>query len=109
MPPLRKHSPANVTQALGAAIKKAGGDHQRSATRTDFPLIMFISEIGAALINACNYKVTEWDSALVPYVSLAFPPSNVPSKASVVVREVLEQSTKEEGETVEVFDDEEEG
>ncbi|KAG0143678.1 hypothetical protein CROQUDRAFT_96004 [Cronartium quercuum f. sp. fusiforme G11] len=109
MPPLKKHSPADVAKALVAAIKKAGGDHQRSATSTDSPLIVFISEIGAALVNARNYEVTEWDSALVPYVSLAFPPSDASSKASVVVREVLEQSAKEEGDTVEVFDDEEEG
>ncbi|KAG0151914.1 hypothetical protein CROQUDRAFT_86122 [Cronartium quercuum f. sp. fusiforme G11] len=63
----------------------------------------------AALVNARNCQVTEWDSVLVPSVSLAFPPSEVSSKASVVVCEVLEQSAKEEGDTVEVFDNEEEG
>lgn len=109
MPPLKKHSPEDVAKALVAAIKKAGGDGQHAATSTDSPLVIFISEIGSALVNARNYEVTEWESALIPYVKLAFPPSVAVQKAPGVVREVLEQSAKEEGDTVEVFEDEEEG
>jgi elongation factor 3 len=109
MPPLKKHSAADVAKAVVAAIKKAGGPTQRAGTNVDSPLVIYISEIGAALVNARNYEVTEWDSALVPYVSLALPPSIATEKAASVVREVLEQSAKEEGDTVEVFEDEEEG
>lgn len=109
MPPLKKHSAADVAKALVAAIKKAGGSGQRAATSTDSPLVIFISEIGAALVNARNYEVTEWESALVPYVTLAFDPTIAVQKAPIVVREVLEQSAKEEGDVVEVFEDEEEG
>ncbi|EFP76036.1 translational elongation factor EF-1 alpha [Puccinia graminis f. sp. tritici] len=109
MPPLKKHSPADVAKAVVAAIKKAGGPTQRAGTNADSPLVVYISEIGAALVNARNYEVTEWDSALIPYVTLALPPSIATEKAASVVREVLEQSAKEEGDTVEVFEDEEEG
>ncbi|KAH9453859.1 hypothetical protein MJO28_006852 [Puccinia striiformis f. sp. tritici] len=109
MPPLKKHSAADVAKAVVAAIKKAGGPTQRAGTNVDSPLVVYISEIGAALVNARNYEVTEWDSALIPYVTLALPPSIATEKASSVVREVLEQSAKEEGDTVEVFEDEEEG
>jgi len=109
MPPLKKHSAADVAKAVVAAIKKAGGPNQRAGTNVDSPLVVYISEIGAALVNARNYEVTEWDSALIPYVTLALPPSIATEKAASVVREVLEQSAKEEGDTVEVFEDEEEG
>ncbi|CAH7673851.1 P-loop containing nucleoside triphosphate hydrolase protein [Phakopsora pachyrhizi] len=105
MPPLKKHSPTDVAKSLVAAIKKAGG----STLTTDSPLIVFMSEIGAALVNARNYEVTEWDSSLIPYVTLALPSSIAAEKAASIVREVLEQSAKEEGDSVEVFDDEEEG
>ncbi|KNZ57536.1 uncharacterized protein VP01_2134g3 [Puccinia sorghi] len=109
MPPLKKHSAADVAKAVVAAIKKAGGPDQRAGTNVDSPLVVYISEIGAALVNARNYEVTEWDSALIPYVTLALPPSIATEKAAAVVREVLEQSAKQEGDTVEVFEDEEEG
>lgn len=107
MPPLKKHAPADVAKALVAAIKKAGG--ATSQANVDSPLVVYISQIGAALVNARNYEVTEWDSALIPYVSLTLPSAIAAEKAASVVREVLEQSAKEEGDTVEVFDDEEEG
>nr|ANN11961.1 elongation factor 3 [Puccinia helianthi] len=109
MPPLPKHAPADVAKAVVAAIQKAGGSGQRAGTSVDSPLVRYISEIGAALVNARNYEVTEWDSALIPYVSLALPPAIAAEKSASVVREVLEQSAKEEGDVVEVFEDEEEG
>lgn len=109
MPPLKKHAPADVAKAVVAAIQKAGGSSQRAGTNVDSPLVVYISEIGAALVNARNYEVTEWDSALIPYVSIALPPAIATEKSASVVREVVEQSAKEEGDVVEVFEDEEEG
>jgi len=109
MPPLKVHSPADVAKALAASIAKHGGAEKRAGTNVDSPLIKYIAYVGAALVNARNYEVTEWESALVAYVTLALSPSVAAEKAPVIVREVLEKSAAEEGDAVEVFDDEEEG
>ncbi|PLW28857.1 hypothetical protein PCASD_20063 [Puccinia coronata f. sp. avenae] len=82
MPPLKKHLAANFAKAVLAAIKKAGGPTQQAGTNVDSPLVIYISWIGAAWINARNCKVTGWDYALVPYVSLALPPSIATEKAA---------------------------
>ncbi|PLW14842.1 hypothetical protein PCASD_15821 [Puccinia coronata f. sp. avenae] len=82
MPPLKKHSAANVAKAVLAAIKKAGGPTQQAGTNVDSPLVIYISGIGAAWIDARNCEVTGWDYALVPYVSLALPPSIATEKAA---------------------------
>ncbi|PLW33624.1 hypothetical protein PCANC_23913 [Puccinia coronata f. sp. avenae] len=82
MPPLKKHSAANFAKAVLAAIKKAGGPTQQAGTNVDSPLVIYISWIGAAWINARNCEVTGWDYALVPYVSLALPPLIATEKAA---------------------------
>jgi elongation factor 3 len=109
MPPLKVHSPADVAKALAASIAKHGGADKRAGINADAPLIKYIAFVGAALVNARNYEVTEWESALVAYVTLALSPSIAAEKAPVIVREVLDKSAAEEGDAVEVFDDEEEG
>jgi elongation factor 3 len=103
MPPLKKHAPADVAKALVASLKKTGVD----SLAVDSPLVVYISELGAALVNARNFEVTEWGSSLTSYVTLALPKDSV--AALIIVREVLEKSAKEEGDEVEAFDDEEAG
>lgn len=59
-------------------------------------------------MNARNCEATEWETALVPYITLALP-NDASDKAQDVARDILERSANETGEEVEVFPDEEEG
>lgn len=105
MPPLKKHAPADSAKALVAALKQVGVQ----SISVDSPVVVYIAELGAALVNARNFEVVEWESALAPYVSLALTKEGIADKAPTVVRDLLEKSAKQEGDEVEVFDDEEEG
>ncbi|KAI5475384.1 elongation factor 3 [Pseudohyphozyma bogoriensis] len=106
LPPLKHITPAQASVPLLEALKKADSS---STLTAEAPLIHYASSLVANLVNARNYEPTEWDTALIPYVSLALPHATRANAAGGVVREVLEASAKEEGEKVEVFDDEEEG
>jgi elongation factor 3 len=103
LPPIKVHTASEVSPHLVAAIKKV---HSSTPLNEDSPLVVYVSQIAANLINARNYEATEWESALVAYVSLGLPDAD---KAKEVVREVLDKSASAQGETVAAFDDEEEG
>lgn len=103
LPPIKVHTASEVSPHLVAAIKKV---HSSTPLNKDSPLVVYVSQIAANLINARNYEATEWESALVAYVSLGLPDAD---KAKEVVREVLDKSASAQGETVAAFDDEEEG
>lgn len=88
------------------AIKEVAAD---SALEVSSPLVHYIASLVASLVNARNFELTEWEVCLVPYVSLALPHSLRANAAAGIVRSILEASALEEGEKVEVFEDEEEG
>lgn len=103
IPPAKVHTAKETAPVVIAAIKKANAQTQMSA---ESPLIVYIAELVASLLNARNYEATEWDLALLPYVNLGVPEV---SKAQPIVRDILDKSAKVAGEAVEVFEDEEEG
>lgn len=106
LPPLRHQTPAGAAPLVVDAIKKVDSN---SHLDTSSPLVHYIASLTANLTNAHNFEPTEWESALVPYVSLALPHEIRANEAITVARQILEKSAVEEGETVEVFPDEEEG
>lgn len=103
LPPAAVHSSKETAPIVLAAIKKANS--QSPMTETS-PLVLYIADLAAALLNARNYELVEWETALVPYINLGVPEAD---KAQPIVRDILERSAKETGEAVEAFDDEEEG
>jgi len=66
-----------------------------------------VSNISRNLANARNFEATEWDSALIPYVTL-FKGSSA-EKAKTATRSLLNALARSTGEEAEVFEDEEEG
>ncbi|SCV72493.1 BQ2448_4032 [Microbotryum intermedium] len=106
LPPLRHQTTEGAAPLVVEAIKKTDPASKLDASA---PLVHYIASLVANLVNARNFEPTEWDSALVPYVSLALPHSIRANEAQTVVRAVLEKSASDEGEEIEVFPDEEEG
>ena len=88
------------------AIREVNAD---TPLETSSPLVHYIAGLVANLVNGRNFELTEWEVCLVPYVSLALPHSMRANSAGTVVRQILEKSALDEGETAEVFEDEEEG
>ncbi|CAO1624533.1 unnamed protein product [Parajaminaea phylloscopi] len=70
-------------------------------------LVEYVGQLSTNLANARNFEATEWDSALVPYLSL-FRGSDS-EKSVKVARALLSSLAKSTGEEAEVFEDEEEG
>lgn len=73
----------------------------------DEELIKYISQLCTNLANARNFEATEWDSTVIPYISLLR--GGDAEKAGKVTRALLQQLAKSTGEEAEVFEDEEEG
>lgn len=102
-PAPRVQDPKPIAANLVAAVKKFfPGTHLTAPS----PLTVYISQLASAIINARNFELIEWETALVPYVALGIPEAQ---KASTIVKELLERSAKTAGEEVEVLEDEEEG
>ncbi|KAN0061900.1 translational elongation factor EF-1 alpha [Thecaphora frezii] len=70
-------------------------------------LAAYIAQLAANLANARYFEPTEWESALVPYITLIKDASA--EQANAVVKALLTELAKDSGEEVEIFDDEEEG
>ncbi|KAE8210439.1 hypothetical protein CF327_g5690 [Tilletia walkeri] len=80
---------------------------EQKITTAPAVLSKFVALLATNLANARNFEVTEWDSALIPYLSLAKGVSK--EQGSAVSRALLGALAKSTGETVEIFEDEEEG
>ncbi|GAA6020114.1 hypothetical protein JCM11491_006402 [Sporobolomyces phaffii] len=106
LPPPRHLTTKEMAPRLLESIKKVDSASHLDASS---PLIDYTAQLAAHLCNARNWEPTEWESALVPYVTLALPHSIRANSAAGVVKDVLEKSASDEGETVEAFADEEEG
>jgi elongation factor 3 len=102
-PPARIQDAKPIAANLIAAIKKFFPSTHLTATS---PLAVYISQLASALINARNFELVEWETALVPYVALGIPEA---AKAQTIVKELLERSAKTAGGEVEILEDEEEG
>jgi elongation factor 3 len=105
LPPAKIQDAAASAPKLIAAVKKVAPSSPLTPTS---PLVHYIAQLIAALVNARNFEQTEWEQVLVPYLTLALP-NDVADKAQEVARDVLERSATETGEEVEAFPDEEEG
>ncbi|KAL8293230.1 hypothetical protein RQP46_000924 [Phenoliferia psychrophenolica] len=106
LPPPKVQTAALSAPLVVVAIQAVDPDTKLT---TASPLIDYIASLVANLINGRNYEPTEWDVTLIPYVSLALPHALRANAAQGIVRDLLEKSAQEEGEVVEVFEDEEEG
>lgn len=106
LPPMKIQTAKLSAPVVLVAIKEV---HAECALETTSPLIDYLAGLTANLVNARNFELTEWEVCLVPYVSLALPHSMRANSAATVVRQILEKSALDEGESVEVFEDEEEG
>lgn len=72
------------------------------------PLLMaYIAQLITNLSNARNFEGTEWESTLIPYVSLL--KKTDADKSKKIVGEMLQALATSTGEVAEVFEDEEEG
>jgi len=80
---------------------------EQKVTTSNPDLNKFVATLATNLANARNFETTEWDSALIPYLSLAKGVSK--EQGAAVSRALLGALAKSTGETIEVFDDEEEG
>lgn len=103
LPPAKINTAEQTSKSVVAAIKNA---NSQSPLHEKSPLVLYISELAAALLNARNYELVEWETALVAYVNLGVPEAD---KAQTIVKDILEKSAKEVGGVVEAFEDEEEG
>ncbi|GAA5868264.1 hypothetical protein JCM3774_000986 [Rhodotorula dairenensis] len=106
LPPPKVVSAEHTAPIVVKSIKKVD---PASKLDTSSPLVDYIAQLVGNLCTARNWESTEWESSLVPYVSLALPASIRANSAIEVARDLLQELAKEEGETVEAFPDEEEG
>ncbi|EST09060.1 ABC transporter-like protein [Kalmanozyma brasiliensis GHG001] len=70
-------------------------------------LSAYLAVLVANLANARNFELTEWESTLVPYLTLI--KGAKPEQARAVAKSLLTALAKTTGDTVEIFEDEEEG
>lgn len=103
-PPMRIQEPAPMAKTFVTCLHKA---QPSNALFDDSPVVVYISQLASALVNQRNFELTEWETALAPYVALTL--SKEPEKANTVIRDLLERSAKETGEVAEIEEDEEEG
>lgn len=106
LPPAKIQTAALSAPIVLVAIKAVATE---SHLDVKAPLVDYISSLVANLVNARNFELTEWESCLTSYIALALPHAVRANAAGGVVREILEKSALEEGESAEVFEDEEEG
>jgi len=71
------------------------------------PLMTHIAQLSTNLANARNFEATEWDSTLIPYITLL--KGSTAEKATAVSRSLVTALARSTGEEAEVFEDEEEG
>lgn len=70
-------------------------------------LVNYIGQLSTNLANARNFEATEWDSTLIPFITLLRGADA--EKANKVTRALLGALARSTGEEAEVFEDEEEG
>jgi elongation factor 3 len=106
LPPAKIQTASLSSPIVLVAIKEVATD---STLETTSPLVHYIASLVANLVNARNFELTEWEVCLIPYVSLALDHAIRANSAGTIVRAILEKSALDEGESAEVFEDEEEG
>ncbi|KAK0521329.1 translational elongation factor EF-1 alpha [Tilletia horrida] len=93
---------------VDAALKLVEKELKEQKITTSSPVLnKYVATLAANLANARNFETTEWDSALIPYLSLAKGVTK--EQGAAVARALLGALAKSTGEQVEIFDDEEEG
>lgn len=93
----------DIKQTTQLVTKEIGNEKITGPTA----LVDYVAQLSTNLANARNFEATEWDSALIPYLSL-FRESDS-TKAGKIARALLGALAKSTGEEAEVFEDEEEG
>ncbi|GJJ12174.1 hypothetical protein Clacol_006415 [Clathrus columnatus] len=98
LPPLKVVEATTMASTLVGIYKKSG------ITIGSSPVLIYISIIGAALVNSKNFEETEWNS-LVPYLTLL----STEVEAKNIAREWLLKSANEDDDENAENDEEEEG
>ncbi|SNX86312.1 probable YEF3 - translation elongation factor eEF3 [Melanopsichium pennsylvanicum] len=91
-------------KATQEQVNKALGEQSLQAQAN---LSAYLALLVANLANARNFEITEWESALVPYLTLI--KGSKPEQAKAVAKTLLTALAKTTGDSVEIFEDEEEG
>ncbi|SJX64391.1 probable YEF3-translation elongation factor eEF3 [Sporisorium reilianum f. sp. reilianum] len=91
-------------KATQEQVNKALGEQSLQAQSN---LSAYLAVLVANLANARNFELTEWESTLIPYVTLI--KGSKPEQAKAVAKSLLTALAKTTGDSVEIFEDEEEG
>ena len=91
-------------KATQEQVNKALGEQSLQAQPN---LSAYLATLVANLANARNFEITEWESTLIPYLTLI--KGSKPEQAKAVAKTLLTALAKSTGDSVEIFDDEEEG
>jgi elongation factor 3 len=100
LPPLKVAEASQLASSLSAVYKKAGASAPAATDAT----VIYVSRLGANLVNAKNFDVAEWQ-ALAPYLSFIAPS---PDPASIAGEWVVRSASAGDDDD-EVPEDEEEG
>ncbi|PWZ01125.1 hypothetical protein BCV70DRAFT_199494 [Testicularia cyperi] len=92
------------TKVTLEALNKSLGEQSLQAQSQ---LAAYLATLVANLANARNFELTEWDTVLIPYLTLV--KGCTAEKAKVISKSLLTALAKTTGDEVEIFDDEEEG
>ncbi|KZS98893.1 hypothetical protein SISNIDRAFT_447719 [Sistotremastrum niveocremeum HHB9708] len=99
LPPTKVNDASGLAPSLAASYKKLGGSIDLS-----HPSAVYTTKLAAALVNAKNFEVEQWDS-LVPYLATV---TSTPAPIDVTHEWVVRSATVGDDETGD-NDDEEEG
>lgn len=92
--------------SVKATLDLVNKQFSENKIKTDATLTAYIAQLATNLTNARDFEATEWDSTLIPYLTLT---KCKPEQATAIARSLLTSLAKATGETAEVFEDEEEG
>ncbi|GAC98197.1 hypothetical protein PHSY_005786 [Pseudozyma hubeiensis SY62] len=91
-------------KATQEQVNKALGEHSLQAQAN---LSSYLAVLVANLANARNFELTEWESTLIPFITLI--KAAKPEQAKAISKTLLTALAKSTGDSVEIFEDEEEG
>ncbi|KAJ9474699.1 Elongation factor 3B [Pseudozyma hubeiensis] len=91
-------------KATQEQVNKALGEHSLQAQAN---LSSYLAVLVANLANARNFELTEWESTLIPFITLI--KAAKPEQAKAISKSLLTALAKSTGDSVEIFEDEEEG
>ncbi|KAG8997085.1 translational elongation factor EF-1 alpha, partial [Tulasnella sp. 427] len=102
LPPLKLADPAAIAKLLVGVYTKAGVTSAPSATD---PIVVYVSELAAALVASRNFEVADWEKALSAYLAFI----TVTPAPQGIARDLLLKCANDDADDEDVPEDEEEG